>query len=107
QLLQHQLLQRVAPLAAQRLEAEADLAIGADVLDKAAFTHAAAEELEGIGIVDQAPVAVVDDGLEADIGAGSHQQIDPVAHRVARGYLVEVAIEVGGGGDPPAVIVQV
>src|SRR5690554_2728876 len=62
------LLQSAGGMATDRLQAEVDLAVGADLADVALLAHAPAQELEGLVLVNQPPVGVVDDGLEAQIG---------------------------------------
>src|SRR5690606_20664086 len=52
--------QTTGGLMANRLQAQADLAVGAQFLDIAFFAHAAADELEQLVLVDQAPVLAVD-----------------------------------------------
>src|SRR5690554_5737126 len=62
------LLQGAGGMATDRLQAEVDLAVGTDLADVALLAHAPAQELEGLVLVNQPPVGVVDDGLEAQIG---------------------------------------
>src|SRR5690606_12656190 len=78
-----------------------------DLLDVARLAHPGAQKLEHLVVVHQPPVAAIDDGLVTDVGAGGDQQVDPLALGVVGGAVVQVAVEVGGGGDAPAVIVQV
>ncbi|MNP05017.1 hypothetical protein D3C76_969570 [compost metagenome] len=49
----------------------------------------------------------VDDGLEAEVGALHHQQVDFLAAAVVRRGVVEVAVEARGGGDAAGAFVEV
>ncbi len=89
------------------MQAQADLAVGAHFLDEALLAHAAAQELEGLVLVDQPPVLAVDDRLVAEVGRLDHQQVDRLARLVARRRAVKVTIQSGSRGDASGVFVQV
>nr|GFD57051.1 hypothetical protein [Tanacetum cinerariifolium] len=69
-------------LFAHRLQAQADVAVAAHFLDEALFLFARTQELEHFILVDQAPMLVVDDGLEAHSGFFRHQQVHFLTDRV-------------------------
>lgn len=94
-------------LGADRLQAKGDLAVRAQFLDVALFAHAAAEELERLVLVDQAPVLALDDRLEAHLGTLHHQQVDRLADAVARRQVVQLPVQARGGGDAVGALVQV
>src|SRR5690606_16211046 len=65
------------------------------------------QELEGFVLVNQSPVGVVDDGLEAQIGDLGNQQIHLFPDLVAGRLLVQIPVQPGGGHQPLAVLVQI
>src|SRR5690606_6732046 len=99
--------QTTGGLMADRLQAQADLAVGAQLLDIAFFAHAAADELEQLVLVDQAPVLAVDDGLETEVGTFGHQQVDFLADLIAGRHLVQITIQTRGGGETAGAFVEI
>ncbi|MNH21515.1 hypothetical protein D3C79_813280 [compost metagenome] len=76
-----------------RLQAQGDLAVMAHFLDEALLVHARTQELEHLVLVDQAPVAVVDDGLEAHRRFAGHQQLDRLPDFVVGRGDVQVTVQ--------------
>src|SRR5690606_18525269 len=107
QLLHDQGLQAVDGFAAQRLQTQADLAVGTQLADVALLAHTAAQKLEGLVFVNQPPMLAIDNRLVAQIGAFHHQQIDRLAYLITRRGLVQVAVQPRRGGNAPGVLVEV
>ena len=99
--------QAAGSLVTDGLQAQADLAVGTQLLDVALLAHAAADELEQLVLVDQAPMLAVDNGLEAQVGALDHQQIHFLADLVVGRHLVQMTIQARGGGEAASALVQV
>ncbi|MOA06935.1 hypothetical protein D3C78_1266030 [compost metagenome] len=89
------------------MQAQADLAVGANFLDEALFFFTGAHELEDFVLVDQAPMLVVDDGLEAHVRGFGHQQIHFLARGVVGRGFVQVAVQARGRGDATGVLVEI
>ena len=101
------LLEQVCCLAANRLQAEVDLAVRADFANVALFLAAQLDRPERFVAVQQAPVFAVDDGLVAQVGALDQQQVDRITDLVAGRGLVQIAVESGGRQYPAGVLVEV
>ena len=67
-------VERVLP--ARGLEGEVDLAILAHVVDIGRQTVTTMDGLEDLILIEQSLIAVVDDGLEAEVGLLPYQYLD-------------------------------
>src|SRR5690606_38781112 len=107
QRLHDQGLQTVAGIAADRLQAQTDLAVGTHLTDVAPLALAAAYELEDFILVNQPPMTVIDDRLVPQIRGFHDQQAHGLADLIVGWGLVQITVQARCGSNAFAVLVEV
>src|SRR5690606_23521796 len=94
-------------IAADRLQAQTDLPVGTHFTDVTPLALAAAYELEDFILVNQPPMAIIDDRLVTQVRGFDDQQAHGLADLIVRRGLVQEAIQTRSRGNAFAVLVEV